>query len=152
MSTLRDGDRIRIELNDDDGMPLIRYGFVAGVPHGIGPIVVMLDGDLSGTIVDPTEVCRVELTTVELCLRGVDLIDDPHLRRGLVGLWQAEADAAGLDVGGVRPIGDGLRRADDSWVLAELSAGDEIYVVHAFAVPGDTHTICVRADPAHQPT
>ena len=151
MSALRDGDRIRIELNDDDGMPLIRYGFVAGVPHGVGPIVVMLDGDLSGTIVDPSEVRRVELTTVELCLRGEDLIDDPELRRGLVGLWQAEADAAGLDVGGVRPIADGLRREDDSWVLAELSAGDEIYVVHAFRMPGDAHTVCVRADPARRP-
>ncbi len=152
MGALRDGDRIRIELNDDDGMPLVRYGFVAGVPHGVGPIVVMLDGDLNGTIVDPAEVRVVGLTTVELRLRGGDLIDDPELRAGLVGLWQAEADTAGLDVGGVRPILGGLLRDDDSWALGELSSGDELYVVSVYRIPNDPDLVCVRADPVTPPT
>lgn len=146
--TLRDGDRIRIEQIDSDGLPLVRYGFVGGVPSGVGPIVVMLDGDLSGTIVDPSEVRRVELGTLELRLHGVDLIDEPDLRRGLVALWQAEADNAGLDVNGVRPIGDGLRSSGDSWALAELTFAEQVYVIHASRLPTDRDVICVRADPA----
>lgn len=144
----RAGDRIRMECEDDDGLPLVRYGFVGGIPSGPGPIVVMLDGDLSGSIVDPSSVRAVELTTVELRLNGNDLLDEPALRRGLVGLWQAEADEAGLEVGGLRPIGDGLRDSSDSWALAELTFGDDLYVLHAIRLPNEPATICVRADHA----
>ena len=41
--------------------------------------------------------------------------DEPELRQGLVALWHAEADTAGLDVDALRPIGDGKRESDDSW-------------------------------------
>ncbi|MCU1502686.1 MAG: hypothetical protein JWM12_2040 [Ilumatobacteraceae bacterium] len=149
MTNFRAGDRIRVERIDDDGLPLVRYGFVGGIPSGIGPIVVMLDGDLNGSIVEPHEVRHVELTTVELNLNGADLLDDPELRRGLVALWQAEADTAGLEVGRLRPIGDGLRDSNDSWALAELTFGEELYVVHAIRLATDPNTICVRADQAH---
>ena len=148
MTRFRAGDRIRIECTGDDGLPLVRYGFVGGIPTGPGPIVVMLDGDLSGSIVDPASVKAVELTTVELRLNGSDLLEDPDLRRGLVRLWQAEADDAGLDVGGLRPIGDGLRDSSDSWALAELTFGEDLYVLHAISLPNDPATICVRADQA----
>jgi hypothetical protein len=148
VTRFRAGDRIRIECTDDDGLPLVRYGFVGGIPTGPGPIVVMLDGDLSGSIVDPASVKAVELTTVELRLNGSDLLEDPDLRRGLVRLWQAEADDAGLDVGGLRPIGDGLRDSSDSWALAELTFGEDLYVLHAISLPNDPATICVRADQA----
>jgi hypothetical protein len=148
VTRFRAGDRIRIECTGDDGLPLVRYGFVGGIPTGPGPIVVMLDGDLGGSIVDPAFVKAVELTTVELRLNGSDLLEDPDLRRGLVRLWQAEADDAGLDVGGLRPIGDGLRDSSDSWALAELTFGEDLYVLHAISLPNDPATICVRADQA----
>jgi hypothetical protein len=146
MTVFRAGDRIRVERTGDDGLPLVRYGFVGGIPSGVGPIVVMLDGDLGGSIVEPHEIRHVELGTVELNLSGADLLDDPELRRGLVALWQAEADSAGLEVGRLRPIGDGRRDSDDSWALAELTFGDQLYVVHAISQPADPNTICVRAD------
>ena len=148
MSTFQAGDRIRVERTGDDGLPLVRYGFVGGIPSGIGPIVVMLDGDLNGSIIEPSEVQHVELTTIVLNLTGADLLDDPDLRRGLVALWQAEADSAGLEVERLRPIGDGLRDSSDSWALAELTLGEQLYVVHAIKLPADPNTICVRADPA----
>ena len=143
------GDRIRMECTGEDGLPLVRYGFIGGIPTGLGPLEVMLDGDLGGSIVDPAFVKAVELTTVELRLSGGDLVDEPDLRRGLVGLWQAEADEAGLDVGGLRPIGDGLRDSSDSWALAELTFGEDIYVLHAIRLPNDPSTICIRADQTH---
>jgi hypothetical protein len=142
------GDRIRVERTGDDGLPLVRYGFVGGSPSGTGPIVVMLDGDLNGSMVEPHELRHVELTTVELNLSGADLLDEPELRRGLVALWQAEADTAGLEVGRLRPIGDGLRDSNDSWALAELTFGDQLYVVHAIRLTADPNAICVRADQA----
>jgi hypothetical protein len=138
-----------MECTGEDGLPLVRYGFIGGIPTGLGPLEVMLDGDLGGSIVDPAFVRAVELTTVELRLSGGDLVDEPDLRRGLVGLWQAEADEAGLDVGGLRPIGDGLRDSSDSWALAELTFGEDIYVLHAIRLPNDPSTICIRADQTH---
>ena len=36
----------------DDGLPLVRYGFVGGVAGERGPVVVMLDGELSGDVID----------------------------------------------------------------------------------------------------
>ena len=84
--------------------------------------------------------CHVQLvsiTNVELCLAGSDLMSEPELRRGLVALWHAEADTAGLDVDALHPIGDGLRDSNDSWALAELVAGGEQYVVRAFRLPNE---------------
>jgi len=108
----RPGDRVRFETTGDDGWPLIRYGFVGGVSGNGGPIVVMLDGELSGDVVNRSELQPVTITSVELLLRGSDLIDDPDLRRGLVALWHAEADSAGLDVGGTC-AGGGLDHGSD---------------------------------------
>jgi hypothetical protein len=50
---------------------------------------------------------------------------DPALRRGLVALWHAEADSAGIDVDSLHALGDGLRDSSESWALAELVAGLE---------------------------
>ena len=146
MSPFRAGDRIRVESTGADGWPIVRYGFVGGIPTGSGPIVIMLDGELGGDVVDPSAVRHVTLTTVELRLRGADLVDVPLLRRGLIKLWQAEADAAGLDVDGLHAIGDGLRDSNDSWALAELTAGEEHYVVRAIRLPNEPEVVCVRAD------
>ena len=39
--TLSPGDRIRYECTGDDGLPLVRYGFVGGVAGSDGPVVVI---------------------------------------------------------------------------------------------------------------
>ena len=38
------------------GFPLVRYGFIGGVSATDGPVVVMLDGELSGDVVNLSEV------------------------------------------------------------------------------------------------
>lgn len=144
--TFRPGDRIRVELVGDDGLPIVRYGFVGGVAGSEGPVVVMLDGELGGDVLDPSQIKPVTITSVELCLHGSDLMHEVTLRRGLVALWHAEADAAGLDVDSLHPLGDGLRDSSDSWALAELSAGGEHYVVRAFQLPHEPEIVRVRAD------
>ena len=48
------GDRVRYECIDDDGLPLVRYGFIGGVAGAGGPVVVMLDGELGGDVVTPS--------------------------------------------------------------------------------------------------
>src|SRR3954466_11675204 len=154
----RPGDRVRFETTGDDGWPLIRYGFVGGVSGNGGPVVVMLDGEASGDVVNPSGLQPVTITNVELCLRGADLIDDPELRRGLVALWHAEADSAGLDVDELHPIGDGHREYDERWALAEVRTGadcprtapktaDQRFVVRAVQLPHEPEVIRVRAEP-----
>ena len=50
--TFQPGDRVRWESVGDDGLPLVRYGFVgAGVANG--QVHVMLDGEFKGTTVLP---------------------------------------------------------------------------------------------------
>jgi hypothetical protein len=137
---------VRIETMADDGLPLVKYGFVGGVANGDGPVVVMLDGELGGNEVDLRSVQLVSITNVELCLAGADLMNEPELRRGLVNLWHAEADTAGLDVDALRPFGDGRAEDDDSWALAELLAGGEHYVVRAFRYPHEPDIVRVRAE------
>ncbi|MFZ4810083.1 MAG: hypothetical protein ACOYL9_01950 [Ilumatobacteraceae bacterium] len=143
---LRPGDRVRVETTGDDGFPVVRYGFVGGVTGTEGPVVVMLDGELGGDVIDLRHVQPVSITNVELRLVGDDLMHDPALRRGLVALWHAEADSAGLDVGSLHSLGDGLRDSSESWALAELVAGGEHYVVRAFCLPNDPEVVRVRAD------
>ena len=46
------GDRVRWTTIGDDGLPLVRYGFVGGVAGDGGPVMVMLDGELGGDVID----------------------------------------------------------------------------------------------------
>jgi hypothetical protein len=78
------GDRVRWATTDEDGLPVVRYGFVGGAAGERGPVVVMLDGELAGEVIDLEQLEPVTITNVELHLDGPDLIDDPNLRRGLV--------------------------------------------------------------------
>ena len=64
------GDRVRWETTGDDGLPLVRYGFVGGVAGEVGPVVVMLDGELGGDVVDLAQLEPVTITNVELHLDG----------------------------------------------------------------------------------
>jgi hypothetical protein len=140
------GDRIRYECTGDDGLPLVRYGFVGGIAGSTGPVVVMLDGELGGDVVNLSEVQPVTVTTVELILNGTDLVDEPELRRGLVSLWHAEADTAGLDIDSLRAMGDGECDAPGGWCLAELHSGGERYVLRAVQYDHEPDTVRVRAE------
>lgn len=144
--SLGPGDRIRVECEGDDGLPLVRYGFIGEMAAGGAAVVVMLDGELVGNEIDVSQVQLVAITTVELCLTGSDLMSEPTLRRGLVALWHAEADSAGLDVDALHPLGDGQRDSAASWVLAELMAGGTQYVVRAFQLPHEPEVVRIRAD------
>ncbi len=140
------GDRVRYECTGDDGLPLVRYGFVGGVGGSQGPVIVLLDGELNGELVDIDDVQPVTVLTVELILHGIDLLDEPELRRGLVSLWHAEADTAGLDIDALHPLGDGECSEPGKWCLAELHAGDERYLLRALRCDREPETVRVRAE------
>jgi hypothetical protein len=139
------GDRVRWETIGDDGLPLVRYGFVGAANGDDRSVHVMLDGDLTGdTVVDLDQLAPVTITSVELCLHGADLLHDPSLRQGLVNLWSAEVDQAGLEIRSLERLGTGVREPDDGFALAELWAGSQQYVLRASPATGDR--ISVRAD------
>ena len=143
------GDRVRHEALDDDGLPLVHYGFVDEVRDD-GTIIVLLDVELGHVPVTAGELQPVEVTTVELLLDGRDLVDDPELRRGLVALWQAEADDAGLDIDAVHAVDTCTGRCNqqERWCLAELEAGGERYVLRAEQTDGAAFMVRVHADRA----
>lgn len=140
------GDRVRWNTTGEDGWPLIRYGFVHSVGAPEGPAIVMLDGELGGEVIDIEQLADVSITAVELRLAGADLLDDPELRRGLMALWRAEAEAAGLDVDTVHGDGPGEPDGDAIWALASLSSGGERYVLKAMRDRADPASVCVRAE------
>lgn len=138
------GDRVRWETTGDDGLPLVRYGFVGGSNGDHTRVAVMLDGDLAGdTVVDLCQLAPVTITTIELRLDGADLLDDPALRQGLVNLWAGEADQAGLEIRSLECLGTGVPDRT-GFVLAELWAGNEQYVLRATA-DGTSNTIHIHA-------
>jgi hypothetical protein len=146
MTAMRAGDRIRVRSVGDDGLPMVRYGFVGSLTGPSGPVVVMLDGELGGDVLPLDEVELVTVENVELHLHGDDLLSDPDLRRGLVGMWRAEADLAGIAVDTVTCMGDGMADTCDSFALAELMTGGDQFVVRVLRDPATPGQICVRAD------
>lgn len=146
---LQPGDRIRWETVGEAGLPLIHYGFVRGTNGDESRVAVMLDGDLKGdTIVNRDELAPVTITNIELRLRGTDLLADPSLRQGLVSLWTAEADQAGLEVRLLDYVGtEGFGTSPDACALAELRSGGQHYILRALT-PSDG-TVCVKADLPH---
>lgn len=146
--TFQPGDRVRWLTTGDDGLPLVRYGFVGGVNGDSSRVAVMLDGELKGdTVIPRHELAPVAIHTVELRLQGIDLLDDPSLRQGLVNLWAAEADQAGLEIRDVEPLGDGVRESGTCFALAELRAAGQRWVLKAHPDALVDDMICVRADP-----
>lgn len=141
------GDRVRHESVDGDGLPLVHYGFVDEVRDD-GTVVVLLDVELGCVPLPVDELVQVEVTTVELLLDGRDLVDDPELRRGLISLWRAEADDAGLGIEAVHPLDrcEGRCNQQERWCLAELEAGGERYVLRAEQVTGAAFVVRVHAD------
>jgi len=148
MGTFSHGDRVRYATIGDDGFPLVRYGFVGGQTHDDGPVVVMLDGELGGDVVDLDHLEPVTVSSVCLQLDGADLLADSTLRQGLVNLWQAEAEDAGLQIAAMHEIesGIGVRDSSEGFALAELTAAGEHYILRAFDCPTDRNAIVLRAD------
>jgi hypothetical protein len=140
------GDRVRWLTTGDDGLPLTRYGFVGGVNGDASRVAVMLDGELKGDhVISLDELAPVEITTIELRLEGADLLNDPSLRQGLVNLWYAEADQAGLEIRAINSLGTGVRDGGDSYALAEMRAAGQAWVLRAAPDTAAPDTICVRA-------
>ena len=89
------------------------------------------------------------MTNVELRLAGTDLLDDPSLRHGLVNLWQAEAETAGLESTALRASAAASATAAAT-TLAELSSGGDAYVAPGDHLPARPDPSCVHADrPTH---
>ena len=131
MTIFHHGDRIRYATIGDDGFPVVRYGFVGGLSGETGPVVVLLDGELGGDVVEVEKIEPVHISNVTLTLEGAHLLDDPTLRQGLVNLWAAEAETAGLQIAAIHPMGTGVRDSSDGFALAELSSAGEHYVLRA---------------------
>jgi hypothetical protein len=117
------GDRVRWETVGDDGLPLVRYGFVGALNGDHTHATVMLDGDLTGdTLVEFTQLAPVSITTVE----------------------------AGLEIR-LMSCFNGGASADDTggYELAELWAGSQQYVLRA-APDVISGTVNIRADLPHR--
>jgi hypothetical protein len=126
----------------------VRYGFVGAASPDSDHVVVLVDDDIKGDmIVDADQLEPVSITNVELRLRGSDLLDDPSLRQGLVSLWSAEADQAGLEVRSVECLGTGVRDTVGNGIaLAEQQSGGRQYVLRALCEVNGDETVRVRAD------
>ncbi len=142
------GDRVRWATVGDDGLPLVRYGFVGDSPSGHGIVGVMLDGEIRVDGVDLDQLQPVSVTTISLQLDGDDLLGDADVRAGLVRLWLAEAETAGLDLDEIQPFGDGWCDDRGRWTLAELTTAGERYLVRAIPGPDDPAVIHLHATPA----
>ena len=147
MTSFRHGDRIRYATTGDDGYPVVRYGFVGGAANGDGPVVILLDGELGGDVVDLTKIEPVSISNVTLTLDGADLIEDPLLRQGLMNRWAAEAESAGLQIVALKPLNSqyGVRDSSDGYTLAELSSAGEHYVLRASLCPSDPQAVTIHA-------
>ena len=127
------GDRVRWESVGEDGFPIVRYGFVGGTNGDRSRVVVMLDDELKGdTVVDESQLEAVTIGNLELRLRGTDLLTDPELRPGLVNLWAAEADQAGLRIRELEPIDDhNPAPLDDGCMLARIRSAGQRWELRA---------------------
>jgi hypothetical protein len=139
------GDRVRVSLTAEDGLPLVRYGFVRSVAEATGPVVVMFDGEIGGEEIAIDQLEPVTVTSLDLRLEGAGLLDDPELRRGLAPLWQAEAEDAGLDVDGMVHLnGDGAEPGG-LWTLAHFTSGGERYALRARSIHTNGSVVRVHA-------
>ncbi len=146
MNAFKLGDRIRYATTDDDGFPFVRYGFVGALSSPGEPLCVMLDGEIAADIVDLDLVEPVHISNVTLTLGGSDLLDDPSLRQGLVNLWAAEAESAGLQIASLQSIGTGVRDSIQGYALAELNSGGDRYVLRGTLCMHQYNSIVVHAD------
>jgi hypothetical protein len=78
VTTFSHGDRVRYATMGEDGLPLVRYGFIGGVSEPDGPIVVMLDGELGGDVVDAEHVAVVPIPPAEPMVAQVQVHVELH--------------------------------------------------------------------------
>ena len=147
MTLFHHGDRVRYATTGDDGFPVVRYGFVGGVTGESGPVVVMLDGELGGDVVDAGTLQPVHISNVTLTLEGSDLLDDPTLRQALVNMWAAEAETAGLQIAAMHHIRTGVRDSTEGYAIAELNSAGEHYTLRAARCPDTADAIVVHVLP-----
>ena len=147
MTLFHHGDRVRYATTGDDGFPVVRYGFVGGVTGESGPVVVMLDGELGGDVVDAGTLQPVHISNVTLTLEGSDLLDDPTLRQALVNMWAAEAESAGLQIAAMHHIRTGVRDSTEGYAIAELNSAGEHYTLRAARCPDTADAIVVHVLP-----
>lgn len=140
------GDRVRWVTVGDDGLPLSRYGYVGGEATSSGSVLVLLDDEVAGAVVELAQLAPVSFTSTELRLQGTDLLDDPALRRGLVSLWTAEAESAGLAIDQVEPYGDGQPDGPHRWLLADIVTCGARYLLSAGSSHVDPDVVNVRVD------
>ena len=145
MTQFLDGDRIRLTTTGEDGLPQVLYGYVGGATDD-GRLFVMLDAQIGSCIVGVDEVEAVHIGNLSLRLGGTDLLDDPTLRQALVEMWRAEAESAGLQIGGIEYLGTGAASGDGGFALAELSSGGTTYVLRAKPCADNADEIAVMAD------
>jgi hypothetical protein len=157
---MRTGDRVRVHRTDEAGMAVFVYGYLDRVDHEKDYAFVFVDDELRASHCPLRDVQPVQITTVEvrfdsseLCLA---LAHNPPLRRGLVFMWQAEAELAGIELDRLEPLGDdgnGLDDHVDSWALAVLEAGGETFWLRMWAqvptpsAPDGLVRVC--AEPQH---
>jgi hypothetical protein len=144
------GDRIRLVGTDEDGLPFVHYGFVtpdSPDPSSSPVVAILLDGELSTETVRQDTLEVVTVASIELTLQGDDLVNDPVLRRGLVAMWVAEAETAGLAIDHLCAIGDGDGERDERgcWMLAHATAGDDRYAIRACEQRGASTVVHVHA-------
>ena len=140
--TFGPGDRVRWATTGDDGLPLVRYGFVGGVAGEPGPVVVMLDGELSGDVVD-----------LEPAAAGDDHERRAAPRRRRPDRRSRPAPRPRAPVAGRGRHGRARRRLGarasapasscptSSWSLAALTSGGEQYVVRALRTDVDPEVV-----------
>jgi len=156
MTRFHHGDRIRYASTGDDGYPVVRYGFIGGVTGDHGPVVIMLDGELGGDVVDAGTLQPVHISNVTLTLKGSDLLDDPSLRQALANMWVAEAESAGLQIVAMHLLGTqdgnghGVRDSSEGYAIAELSSAGQQYTLRASLCPTMTDAIFVQAQLPHR--
>ena len=79
---------------------------------------------------------------------GQDLMA-ADMRQGLIHLWAAEAESAGLEISAMHPMGTGVRDSCQGFVLAELTSAGEPYVLTASLCPSDLDAVLVHAARPH---
>ena len=153
MTLFHHGDRVRYATTGEDGFPLVRYGWVGGDAPDDGPVEVLLDGELGGAVVELDKIEPVHIGNVTLTLDGTDLLDDPSLRHGLVNLWRAEAETAGLQIASLHNIGNGVPDTHDGFAIGELGSGGDRYVLWATRCPFRADAVTIHAErPATWPS
>ena len=150
------GDRVRVSHDDSDGLPEYLYGFIEELSEASDAAVVLLDDEIRPVRVRLSDLAPIGITTVELSLDSHDLcrsLDaDAAQRKGLVSMWQAEADQAGLAVERIVPLGadgSGLHDDIDGWSLAEVHAGGEHFLLRATCQGPDRDVVHLRAVVRH---